>query len=139
MKMRTPATVFAGVADAGEGLATGEFVPDPQLCHGFAGEVAVEGEESQAVGGLVFEYDDGAVIEGGLIVGEGLDGGVEGSRDGRTWGGEEIEAKMDGAALRGGILARGKLRSGVKRTRLVVTTDGYGDVGSLQYCSDSLS
>ena len=94
--------------------------------------MAVEREEWDTVRGLMFENDDWAVIEGGAIIGKGVDCGVEGRGDGSTGRSKEIEAEVDGAALVRGILTRGENLGRVKGARLVVAADGNGDVSSAQ-------
>src|SRR5580704_4691634 len=76
----------------------------------------------------MFEDYYWAVVEGGGVVGDGVDDGVEGGGDGSAGFGEEVDAEMNGATFVGGIGGAGEKSRGIKGARLVVTADAYGDV-----------
>ena len=59
-------------------MATREPIADVESGERFAREMTVEGEELEAVFDVMFKDDHGTVVEKGLIIGEGVDGGVEG-------------------------------------------------------------
>ncbi len=96
--------------------------------------MTVQGEEFEAVVGAVLEDNDGAVIERSVVVREGVNGGVERGGNGRPGGDEQINAKVDGAALAGRIRAASKEGRAVNSPWLVVTADSDGRVGRARGC-----
>ena len=127
MKMRRPAAVFASVADMSEDLAAGDALAHFERRERCGGEMAVKGEEVDTRRRGVMKDDDGAVIEKRGVIRERVDDGVKRGGDGSSRVDEEIEAKMNGAALGKRIGGVPEARGGVKRASLVVTA--YADRG----------
>ena len=84
VEMGGPVAVDGVVAHPGDWLPLLNVHAHAEVVEGTEAEVAVEGVEGGAVVGFVFEDDDGAVVEGGGVVVEGVDNPIEGGMNGRS-------------------------------------------------------
>jgi hypothetical protein len=96
--VRRPAAVLLRRADPREGLAAADVLSDGKTAEAVQAEVAVQGEERLALGGVEKDHER-PVVQLGLVVRHHVDHAVEGRVDLRARGSEEIDAEVDGAPL----------------------------------------
>src|SRR5580704_458925 len=120
MKVRRPAAVFAGVADAGERLAARDALPHLEGVKCFAREVPVEREKFQAVAGCVTKDYQRTVVERRGVDRDIVNDAIYGGTDRRAGRGEYIYPKMSGSPLLGRIFTGSKKWRSVEQARLVV-------------------